>query len=182
MSALGDLFDAVVADFQADSGLYSTTSVVFGTRERARQTNRGTGSANRVVFEPLQGEAIANLRPPRMPGANPVRTLCGDAACTLYVWAYDGATSENAANERLQYEAVRTLFARVVRAMWAAREGQIFWGSVVRVAPDKREFVLGQEWAVTFSVVDDLEAVADLDLIRDATLTDEFVFPAAGGS
>ena len=59
MSALGVLFDAVVADLAADT----STSVVFGTRERARQTNQGAGTANRVVFESLQTEAIANLRP-----------------------------------------------------------------------------------------------------------------------
>ena len=178
MSELGTLFDAVVADLAADT----STSVVFGTRERARQINQGAGTANRVVFEPLQTEAIANLRPPRMPGGDPQRILCGDVAATIYVWACAGGTSEQAADERQQYEAVHALFARVVRAIWTASEGQIAWGRVVRVNPDKRELVLGQEWAVTLTVVDDFEAVADSELIRDATFETDFVFPAAGGS
>lgn len=180
-SGLGALYDAVKADFAASDDAYSTTSVVFGTREVARQINQGTGLANRVVFEPLQSPVVAKLAPARMPGGNPPRILAGDVAATVYVWAYDGTTRGAAEDERSQYEAVRNLFIRTVQAIWRANAGQVTWGDVRKVNPDKRESVLGQEWAVTITTVDDFESTTDLEVIRDGTVETEFVFQSAGG-
>lgn len=176
MSSLGTLFDLVAAALAGESET-STTSVVFGSREKARQVNHGARVANRVVIEPLQGAKIGDIKPPRQPGGNPKRVASMPMAATVYVWGYDGSTAASAADERHQYEAVYTLLGHVLRVLHDARASEIQYGPVLRVAPAKQEHVLGQEWSFTISVLDDFEGIPDTPVIRDPEFTTTFVLP-----
>jgi hypothetical protein len=178
VSSLGDLFDAVSVALAGESET-STTSVVWGTRAKARQVNQGTRVANRVVFEPLDTPKIGDLEPGRMPGGNEKRIHKMWAAATIYVWGYDGSTQEHAASERWQYEAVRALLGNVLRVLHEARAGEIQYGPVKKVGPQKVESVLGQEWMFTISVIDDFTGIPDEAVIRpDPTFTTTFTLPS----
>lgn len=174
MSALGSLFDALVTALAGESET-STTSVVFGTRERARQINQGTRVANRVVVEPIDNVKIGDLLPPRAPGGNPARVASMPTSATIYVWGYDGSTQDAASNERNQYEAVYVLLGQVLRVLHALKAGEIQYGPVQRVKPEKRELVLGQEWSFTVTVIDDFTDVPATPVIRDPLITTTFV-------
>lgn len=179
MSSLGDLHDAIVAEFDADQ---QSTSIVFGAREVSRQINQGMPVSNRIVIEPIVGDMIGPILPPRTPGGNPRNVARLDVSATIYCWAYDGSTPAAASSERAQYEAVLALFVRAVRAIVNAREGEISLGTVRKVKPEKRELVLGQEWAFDLTVIEDCIAVAQTEVTRpDPQMTVTFDLPAPTG-
>lgn len=111
-----------VADSFADTD--PTVSVVFGSREVAKQINQGAGRANRVVFAPGdEGGALGSYAPVGEPGRNlamrdgsarrrPMRALWDwKVAGRVYVWAYDGAAHTD---ELAQWTAMVELHDRVI--------------------------------------------------------------------
>jgi len=177
MSALGDLFDAIVAEFVEDQ---QSTSIVFGAREVARQLNQGLPVANRIVVEPLSGtDTIGPILPPRTPPAFVARL---DVSANVYCWACDASTASAATNERSQYDAVLALFSRTMRAIVNAKAGEVTFGSVRKVKPEKKELVLGQEWVFDIQVIEDCDANPQTSVTRPGPqLTTTLVFPAPTG-
>jgi len=177
MSALGDLYDAIVAEFAADA---QSTAIAFGTRQIARQINQGAPIANRVVVSPIAGaDTIGPILPPRNP---PSFVAMLNVSATVFCWAADVSTAEAAANERAQYDAVLALFSRTMRAIVNAKSGEVTFGQVRKVAPDKKEAVLGQEWAFDITVIEDCDANATTSVSpRTPAMTTTFTLPAPTG-
>ena len=166
-----DLYRAAKTAF-AESDSFSTTSVVFGEREAARRINEADEGANRIVFVPVEGDAIGEVKPGQ---EGHIGVLW--ESCTILVWGRDPNDAED---EAAQYDATRTLFGMIYRALWNAAAGQIRFSKVSRVKAGERVF--GTEWRLTISVRDDLTAVADetvTDLIPDPLI--EFTLPVATG-
>lgn len=177
MSALGDLYDAIVAEFAADQ---QSTSIVFGAREVARQINQGLPVANRIVVEPLSGtDTIGPILPPRNPPSFVARL---DVSANVYCWACDASTASAASSERAQYDAVLALFSRAMRAIVNAKAGEVTFGSVRKVKPEKKELVLGQEWVFDIQVIEDCDANPQTSVTRpDPQITTTLVLPAPTG-
>ena len=115
--ALEQVFNDVRARFASES---PGVSVVFGWREPTKQLNQGTGTANRIVFEPGRDKKAGTYTKPRRPGQNPrpLKTLVEFA--TVYVWAYD---SDAPNDEMLQWKACRLLHDSVIRAVELSARG-----------------------------------------------------------
>lgn len=170
MSArITDLYRATKAAFEEAS---ATTSIVFGEREAARRINEAEEGANRIVFAPVDGDAIGEVKP-GIEGSIGVLW----ESCTILVWGRD---PEDIEDEAAQYDATRALFGTLFRALWNAAAGQIKFSKVTRVKTAERLF--GTEWKLTISVRDDLTAIPDetvTDLIPDPIIS--FTLPVATG-
>ena len=142
MSALGELFDSVVAAF-VDAG--GTSSVVFGEREPPRQDNQGADSS-RIVFVPCDSDSVGALMPGQEGNAGRLQ-----AAATIYVWACNPDDPEN---ERAQYDATHDLFSALFVYLFRFRAGTITFGKVSRVKMLER--LNGAEWKFTITLRDDL--------------------------
>ena len=156
MSALGDLFDKVAAEFAADQ---STTTLVFGFREKAKQLNQGIGRANRIVFEPMTDGLIGVDSPPRGTSAGVYHTSDFLQAATIYIWAYDGNAPSS---ERAQYEAVDALRMRLRVALQKSAAGFLTIGKYKRMST-ALELSFGMEWALDIAVRE-----LDLDILHAA--------------
>jgi hypothetical protein len=144
--ALPFIFDAVKARFFTEK---VGCALVFGRREKTKQTNQGTGRANRVVFEPSVDGKLGQYAPARSPGRNPRPLATMLEQCTVYVWAFDGDAPNN---ERRQYEAVHQLHDAVVRAIYRAGYGTFELSDPEWVSPENPERPFGAEWKFTLTV------------------------------
>jgi hypothetical protein len=165
-----DVVALYLAVAKAFEDMPHTAMVAFGSREKARQINQGGGTANRVVIEPLEGDVVGELLPPRGPGANPLRTATLRSSATVYVWGYDSSAPTN---EAMQYRAARELLRHVVSALWSEAAGEVQLGRVQRVKPERGELLHGVEWKFTITLIDDLEAIdsAEAVIVPDAIVT-----------
>lgn len=105
---------ALVSTVQAYLDAFSLGAhVSLGWAEQGKQTNQGTGGANRVVFVPLDGA----LEGTQYPGGNP-RTLLDDVAkFEVRIWAIDRSSPVVRESHAHQANATKLLFAWVVRAI-----------------------------------------------------------------
>lgn len=105
-----DLVDTVQAYLDAfNIGAH----VSLGWAEQGKQTNQGTGGANRVIFVPADGEFEGT----QYPGGNP-RALFDDLAkFEVRVWAVDRSSPAIRESHAHQANATKALFAWVVRAI-----------------------------------------------------------------
>lgn len=167
-----DLYQALVTEFATAS---ATTQVVFGNREKYKQINQGTGTANRVVIEPTQGDAVGDFLPPRMPGANPIRVGQLRPTLTIYVWGYDSTAPNDAS---LQYRAARDLFRKVVSVLHSLGAGEVQVSRVMRVRPEQ-QISHGEEWKFLVTMIDDLEAITSDAAVTttDAAVNLQFNLP-----
>lgn len=117
----------LVADVEAYfAGAGATTAFAFGWREPTKQTNQGTGRANRILFVPGDDSSedadLGKDAPARNPGRNPRPLATLLESFTVYVWARDASAPEN---ELKQYEACRFLYDAWRAAMYHAARGTI---------------------------------------------------------
>ena len=122
------------------------TSVVYGKRERAKQTNQGDGGANRIAFKlvPKKPHALSGAK---WPGGSPARSLVTwERLVEVSVWAAD-ANDPN--DETLQLQAVEDLLEVAVQAIHDfGRADIVFLDVTPNEEPVERSF--GVELVMTF--------------------------------
>jgi hypothetical protein len=126
-----------VADWFALEG--SSTVVVFGHREGAKQTNQGAGRANRITIVPGDetGKAGA-IASARLGGRHRRQFATWAEALTFSVWGFDASRPND---ERAQYSATRALFSQLVEAIRKAQCGRVAISGVKwSTAPSERSF------------------------------------------
>jgi len=177
VSALRDLYDQIVALFAADQ---ETTSVVFGYRQAAQQTNQGGGRANRVVIEPMDQGLVGVDQAARGVGGTPLHTSDFLAAATIYIWAIDPNLPND---ERSNYEAVDKLRMKVRVALHKAAAGRIWIGKYQRVVTSN-ERPFGFEWKVTIGIKEeDIDVLHEnVQVIRDPQPTIDLQLPTPEGT
>jgi hypothetical protein len=111
---------------------FAGTSVLYGAKEVTKQTNQGTGRANRVVFAPADGPG--SFGPPRSPGQpasigeKPLSR--GSGGRSLHTWierisvhCWARAADEDRGDQLAHDDAARLLTMAVVAAIYETAHG-----------------------------------------------------------
>lgn len=121
--ALELVYEDVKARFALEA---PDVAVVFGWRSPPNQLTQGTGRANRIAFVPGEAEKAGSYVGARAPGRNPRPLRTFIETCTVYCWAFDGATKALANSDLAQWRAARLLHDAAIRAIeLAMRKGSI---------------------------------------------------------
>lgn len=160
MIDLVDLRDKIAASLVAED---CDAAVLFGRAELVKRDNQGPGTANRVVVAPGNPDS-GDWGLLSAGGKTHTRAYPGEGrhaeVVTVDVWAYDASA---AADETVQYRALRVLWNRVFRAIGTAlRVGahtHTFWGSTAQLQPVPVDRRHGERARVTFSIDFDIRAV-----------------------
>lgn len=140
VSGMTVLVGAVKAFFDArDDG----TVVVFGYRERAKQINQGSSSANRVVFLPGDPTGVGGkIAPPRDVGRRElvdgadvhvadIRPLASwERQFTIAIWGVDKDAPRDELAQAAATEALFELTLRAVERVRGAGGPNVAWGAV----------------------------------------------------
>lgn len=178
---------ALVATVQAYFDAFELgTAVSLGWAEQGKQTNQGSGGANRVVFVPLGGD----LEGTQYPGGEP-RSLYDDSAkFEVRVWAVDRTTPERREDHAYQANATKALFAWVVRALCGFNRppgedpdtfvstyaGAVVWGPY-GFTPAPGENAFGRELRATLTFLSTIADVPHGTFSADFTLNKSFSPP-----
>ena len=134
-----------------------SAKVSLGWKERARQSNQGAGTANRVVIIPSDAQGKGGtINQIKSPGPRPLKDETGtvvghvrglrewERQLSVAVWAADPARPND---DEATIEATEALFEWVVRAFHSANYTHIEWGSVTwTTAPNETSY--GREMVV----------------------------------
>lgn len=112
--ALELVFEDVAARFAAEA---PEVLITFGWRAPPNQLRQGVGRANRIAFVPGEEEKAGSYLGARAPGRNPRPLRTFVETCTVFCWAFDGATKELANSDLAQWRAARLLHDAAIRAI-----------------------------------------------------------------
>jgi len=156
--ALEHLYNRIVARTAERD---ASTACVFGWREAPKQTNQGSGEANRVVLQPGDPNGkVGELTGAKLPGRNPPPIATLIEIATLFMWGYDGT---DPTSDLLQYRAARRLHDIVIPIVIRTFRGHWKQVSSTWMKPETE-----QRFGAELQVVIAVEAMIPDDVVPEA--------------